>query len=460
MPKDEALEIALFRFQVIAPMFTLDGERGSLKTAIRRRAAETHIHPQKGPTRYAYATIEEWYYAYRTDGLDGLQPRPRKDRGQSRKIDDLVAEEIEKLVDGHPELDGPGLLKELRTQVEEAKLPSISTLYRFLRARGLDQRQAPARRDHRAYAFDLAGDCWQSDVMYGPSLATREGRRRRVYLIAVMDDATRLVPHAQFYFEQHLRSLKHCLKQALMKRGVPHRFYVDNGKIFRSRMILQVGARLGIHILHSKPYRPQGRAKIERWFRRVRIAFLKRLDLDRIEDIDSLNRLFLAWVEGEYHQTKHRGLEGETPLDCWVRLSEGIRPLPADVDLDALFLEVTRRRVAKDGTLKLRSRRFEAGPMFIGQRVSVHFDPFDLRRIQITGADDQPHPAFPVDLHGNCFIRRQEPEPKKSKSSNPPPLKSLESLAQEMDPEHEDTMRESDDKDENNQDDEEESHDE
>jgi putative transposase len=150
-------------------------------------------------------------------------------------------------------------------------------------------------------------------------------------------------------------------------------------------------------------------------------------------------------VEGDYHQAKHRGLEGETPLDCWVRLSEGIRPLPLDVDLDALFLEETRRRVAKDGTCKLHGRVFEAGPQFVGQRVTVRFDPFDLRHIQVAGADGQPHPAFPVDLHGNCFVRREDPEPKKKKPSDPPPLKSLEARAQEMDPGPEDPAGEPDD---------------
>lgn len=434
MQEDQATKIALFRYQVIAPLFTLDGTRGSLKIAIQRRAAEMHLHPCKGPTRYTYATIEEWFYHYRSHGLDALKPSPRKDRGQSRKIDDATADVIEQLAEGHPDLDGPGLLAELRTSVDPTQVPSLSTLYRFLHARGLDQRQAPARRDHRAYAFEFAGECWQSDVMYGPSLATREGTRRRVYLLAVMDDATRLVPHAQFYFEQHLRCLKDCLKQALLKRGVPVRFYCDNGKIFRSRLMLQVGARLGMHIVHSRPYRPQGRAKIERWFRRVRTAFLKRLDLDAVEDIEHLNRLFLAWVEGDYHQAPHRGLEGETPLDCWMRLSEGIRPLPADVDLETLFREETHRRVAKDGTLRLHSRTFEAGPYWIGQRVTVRFDPFDLRQIEIVGADGRPHAAFPVDLLGNRFVRRVDPDARTKTPSHPPPLKSLETRAREMDP--------------------------
>ncbi len=219
---------------------------------------------------------------------------------------------------------------------------------------------------------------------------------------------------------------------------------MDNGKIFRSRLLLQVCARLGTHLLHSRPYRPQGRAKIERWFRRVRTAFLKRLDLHTVQDIDHLNRLFLAWVEGEYHQTPHRGLGGETPLDRWMRLSEGIRPLPADVDLEALFLEEALRRVAKDGTLKLKNRTFEAGPRFIGQRVTVRFDPFDLRQVQIMDTNDKLHLAFPVDLHGNRHVRRQDPDPKKKKPSTPPPLTSLEAMAEEMDPSPDDPTEESD----------------
>ena len=130
---------------------------------------------------------------------------------------------------------------------------------------------------------------------------------------------------AEFYFEQALRSLKDCMKQALLKRGVPTRFYVDNGRIFRSRPLLVVAARLGILLLHTRPYRPQGRAKLERWFGHVRRSFLSQLEVNRIEDLGALNRLLFAWIEGHYHQRPHRGLDGETPLDRWMRLSEGIR---------------------------------------------------------------------------------------------------------------------------------------
>ena len=114
--------------------------------------------------------------------------------------------------------------------------------------------------------------------------------------------------HAQFYFAQDLESLKDCFKQAFLKRGIPERLYVDNTQIFRSKQLLAVAAQIGFHLLYSKPYRPEGLGKIERWFLNVRSSFLSRLDLPRIESIDRLNRLLWAWIEGEYHLACHRGI--------------------------------------------------------------------------------------------------------------------------------------------------------
>ena len=434
---DPATEVALFRYQIIAPLLSPLAPGETLKKRIAHIVRRQHLHPLRGPIRVGFGTVEEWFYRHRRDGLDGLTPKSRKDRGKSRRIDDEMAEEIISLAREHPELDGPGILAELKARwgKDEYPLPSLSTLYRFLRAEGLDRRRGPTRRDHRAYAFELAGDCWQADVMYGPSIPVRDGTRRKTYLIAVLDDATRLIPHAQFYFEQHLRSLKDCLKQAFLKRGLCRRLYVDNGKIFRSRAMLKLAARLGMQVIHSRPYRPQGRAKLERWFGTVRRSFLRRVDLDRLEGIDALNRLLFAWIEGEYHVKPHRGIEKEMPLDRWVRLANGIRSLPPEIDLDQLFLEETTRKVARDGTFSLRRRIFEAGPHYIGLRVTVLFDPFDLRRVFFLSGEETKD-AFPVDLTGNRRVRR-EPTPQKEENKPGKPLTSLENLADDRDREKE-----------------------
>jgi len=410
MPQEHAQSVALWRYQIIAPLLALSGPRGSLKPTIARLAARTHEHPVRGPTHVAFGTIEQWLYRYKRHGFDALRPQSRSDQGRSRVIDDELAEQIDSQARARPELDGPGILAHLRSTLgPQRALPSLSSLYRFLRARGLDQRHVPRHRDHRAYAFDLAGDCWQADVMYGPTIPTREGTRRQTYLLAILDDATRLVPHAQFYFEQHLRSLKDCFKQALIKRGLPRRLYCDNGQIFRSRLVLQLAARLGIQLLHTRPYRPQGRAKLERWFGTVRRALLARTDTARLASLEELNRLLFSWIEGQYHVTPHRALEGETPLDRWLRLSEGIRPLPSELDIDELFLEETTRRVAKDGTFTLNGKVFEAGPRWIAQHLTVLFDPFDLRSVLFRCGNSPLQQAFPVDLAGNRRVRRHNP---------------------------------------------------
>jgi putative transposase len=406
MTNNKATEIALFRFQVIASLVSLDGPRGALKREIARLAAREHVHPKRGPIQIGVGTIEEWLHRYRHHGIDGLEDKARRDRGSSRRIEDEIADAIMELATERPELDGPGLLAELRTKHDEASLPSLSTLYRFLRARNLHTRGAPARKDHRAFEFDHAGDCWHGDVMYGPTIPTKDGKRRKTYLLAVLDDATRLVVHAEFYFDQHLRSLKDCMKQALLKYGVPFRLYLDNGQIFRSRLLLQVCARLGIQLVHTRPYQPQGRAKLERWFRTVRQQFLKRVDDGRCKDLATLNRLFFEWVEGEYNERPHRGIDDEIPRDRWRLRSESIRRIPVDLDLDLLFREETTRRVAKDGTLSLNRRRFEAGPFFIGDKVTVSFDPFDLRSIVVTASSGETVVAHPVDLASNRRVKR------------------------------------------------------
>lgn len=433
MPTGGADEVALFRYEVIASLLLIEPGKAGVGAAIRALSERTFDHPSRGRVRLGYGTIEEWLYLYRKGGLAALTVRARRDAGKSRRIDDEVAERIEELAQAKEPLDGPGILAELGAdEATKDRVPSLSTLYRFLRSRGLDLSRPAAAKDHRAFAFDLAGDCWQVDVMYGPSLATRAGRRRRTYLIAVLDDATRVVAHGQFYFEQHLRSLKDALKQAFLKRGLPRRLYADQGRIFKSRPLLAVCARLGIHLIHTRPYRPQGKAKLERFFGTVRRGFLRRVDVGRLEDLSALNRLFFAFVEGEYHVRPHRGLEGERPLDKWVRCSGGVRPLPSDVDLEALFLDETHRRVGKDGTLTLSGLRFEAGPRFVGEKVLVRYDPFDLRFVTVVSNRGETARAFPVDLRGNRHVARN---PEREDKPTSPTLRALEERARQLEEE-------------------------
>ena len=213
--------------------------------------------------------------------------------------------------------------------------------------------------DRRRFTFKYAGEMWMSDVMHGPKVS--DGRRRhKTYLIAFIDDATRVIPYAAFARGENTAAFLPVFKQALIRRGLPHRLFVDNGANYRSQQLSLVCAKLGIALIHARPYQPAGKGKIERWFRTVRSQFLTTLQPADTASLEALNRRLWAYVEGEYHHAPHRGLaDGKTPLDQWGLAGGEVRYVDATVDLDDLFLFEAKRRVMKDRTVSLDGRLYE-----------------------------------------------------------------------------------------------------
>ena len=192
-----------------------------------------------------------------------------------------------------------------------------------------------------------------SDVMYGPKIRER-GRLRRTYLIALLDDATRVIPHAAFTLSEGTVAYLPVLEQALRKRGVPKRLYVDNGAAFRSRHLALVCAKLGIALIHARPHSPQGKGKMERWFRTARMQLMPTIDTVAPLTLEAMNSRLSAWVEGEYHHAPHRGLGKETPADRWARLSDGEDARPTS----ARFYDRSAR--SRDRTVTLDGSPFES----------------------------------------------------------------------------------------------------
>lgn len=431
MDQAQREQVALFRFEVIAPLLSVKPGRGQLKSVLQSQAKKRWDIPFSLKESLSAKTIEEWYYKYLKGGLAALQPAKRKDAGESRKISLEVGDTIKEWLSNDPELTGKIILDELVAKgLSKPGELTLSDYYRFRKSQGLDKVTAQGKEDKKAFSFELPNDCWQSDMMFGPYLAQRDGSRRRTYLYGILDDCTRLGCHAQFYFDQGQTAFVDCFKQALMKRGVPKKLYVDNAKVFRSRVLRLSAAQLGICMTHSRAHRPEGRGKIERWFRTVRDNFIRRLDVSCLNDLDHLNQLLWAWIEGEYHQTFHKGID-EAPIDKWIRLSDHVKPLPSTVDLDRTFLHKGTRRVKKDGTFQLKGKRFEAGVEFIGEKIQILFDPYDLRVVWIESEHHKSDvEAYPLDAVGNRTVSRQPDPPKKKKEKMK--FSSLERLRRQM----------------------------
>jgi transposase InsO family protein len=269
----------------------------------------------------------------------------------------------------------------------------------------------PSGQDRRRFAFAQAGELWMSDVMHGPSVAMPGRGRRKAYLIAFLDDATRVVPYCAFACSENTQAFLPVFKQALLRRGLPQRLYVDNGANYRSQHLALVCARLGVALIHARPYQPQGKGKMERWFRTVRAQLISRLSATHTNSLDSLNRRLWAWVEGEYHLTPHRGLEDQTPLDRWAMSADQVRLPGPGLDLDALFLFEAKRRVQRDRTVSLNGTLFEADAALVGQVVTLRYDPAlpASRGIEIWHEERFVGRATPLDAYANCFVRRNRP---------------------------------------------------
>jgi transposase InsO family protein len=412
MDEELAEQIALFRYGVIADLLHL--EAGAIGNGERMaEKAERHYQiPNSRRSQVAVQTMRDWLRAYRRDGFDALRPGPRADRGQNRTLAPEVVDLLVTLKEEHRDWTVPAVIKQARESpsVPDSLTLPKSSVHRLLSSRGLMEKlpDEPSGKDRRRFAFHDAGQLWMSDVMHGPSVFADGRRKRKTYLICFLDDATRVIPHAAFAFAEDVTCFLAVFKTALERRGVPERLYVDNGAAYRSHRLALCCAKLGVTLIHTRPYDPAAKGKQERFFRTVRMQLLPHLSAADLSDLDALNRRLWAYVEGEYHRSPHRGLDGETPLERWAQRSSRVRLVARGVDLDDLFLDEAKRRVHKDRTVSLRGRVFEVDPLLVGSSVTLRFDPQHLDRpVQVIREGKRFADAPLVDAYANCFVRRK-----------------------------------------------------
>ena len=408
---NERQAVALFRYGLIADLVRLQPGSKGLYARIEQKAAGEYSIPGSTRTRVAGETIRDWLKAYRRGGFDALLPKPRADRGQSRSLPPQVLDVLLQIKEGNPKLSVQLVIRAARQRPEvpeDLPLPN-STVHRLFVRHGLmdKPRSEPGDGDRRRFAFQQAGELWMSDVMHGPSVFVGDRTKRKTYLIAFIDDATRVIPYAAFTLAENTATFLPVLKQAILRRGLPERLYVDNGANYRSQHLALVCAKLGIALIHARPYRPQGKGKIERWFKTVRGQLLTRLAAEDTASLGALNRRLWAWVEGEYHHVPHRAL-GVTPLEQWAQSGESVHFPEPGLDLDDLFLFEAQRKVQKDRTVSLNGVLYEVDAALIGEKITLRFDPGAApeRPVQVCYQGKFIELAKPVQTYANCFVKR------------------------------------------------------
>ena len=403
-------QIALFRYTLIADLAHLPVGTPGTGATMRAKAEKTYTIPGTTRTRVAAETMRHWINDYRRGGFEALYPKPRTDRGKPRRLPAEVAERLITLKTENDALSVRAIIQKAREEGIDHPLAS-STVHRLFSREGLFDKKPPDGADRRRFAFKDAGELWMSDVMHGPKV--RHGRsRRKTYLIAFIDDATRVIPFAAFAMSENVQAFLPVFKNALIRRGLPARLYVDNGSAYRSRHLSLVCARLGVALIHARAFQPAGKGKIERFFRTLRAGWLRHLGDDVLDNLQTLNSSLWAWIEGEYHNSPHRGLEeGRTPLEQWALASADVRYPDATLDLDDLFLFEAKRRVYKDRTVSLNGRVYEADALLVGQNVILRYDPAapPSRAIDVVHDGKPAGKATALDAYANTAVRRTYP---------------------------------------------------
>lgn len=404
MTFDQKQKTALFRYSVITPLETGTSDPSiSNKEFFRRAAAKTYTDPDGKTVTVGASTIEKWHHAYKKGGVDALFPQSRKDEGVSRKLDQDLQSQIRFLMAQHPRITAAEIHRTLLCNGSiHLHQVSVSTVERFVRLVRSQEGQ-PAKKDMRRYERAHINEVWYGDTMYGPWLADKEGKRR-VYFIALIDDASRFIVAADLFFQDNFESLMAVIRSAVSKFGRPGLFTFDNGPGYRNKQMELPAAHIGSSIHYCEPFTPTGKSKIERWFLTVRMQYLASLDMRNFHSLEELRRDFAGYVS-RYNQTAHSSLNGKTPQERYFSEPERFRRLsPQQMETD--FLLEIERRVSADHVIVINKTEYEVHYRYAKQRIRLRYSP-DMEHVFVVEPSGALAPIRLLNKQDNAVVKRE-----------------------------------------------------
>jgi putative transposase len=212
-----------------------------------------------------------------------------------------------------------------------------------------------------------ANELWQMDFKGW----SRLGNGQALHPLTVVDDHSRFSPCIEALADETGASVKSVLERVFRSHGLPLAFYADNGKpwgdiknLHWTRFSVWL-LKLGIELIHSTPYRPQGRGKNERFH-----LTLKRevLDLRPLHDHAAAQRAFDAWRHVYNHQRPHDALDLKTPAS---RYQMSPRPMPHKLPEPDYGDGEIVRQVSNAGHIAFKGKRWRVPKAFRGERLVI-----------------------------------------------------------------------------------------
>lgn len=377
---DEALRRrwAEFRYAVIAPLVCRRMDEAQRREERRRIVATAFLTPLGEQKLVAERTLRSWVARYNLYGFDGLLRMESRAAGTCEAIPEQVLKTAVELRTELRSRSIRGILSVLRAQGFDVTGIAPSTLnFHLNRLGATKEKLASEKGTFQRFQKDHANDLWQVDCSGGLYLPDphNKGQYKQTHFISAIDDATRVVTHAAFYFDEQVPSLFDCFRKALLKRGKVSQVYTDNGPCFRAHAFSRTCAQLGAELLHSEKYTPEGRGKIERHIGTVKAGFYNEAKHSGLLTLEQLNEFFFAWLEKEYHNRKHTEL-GMTPFERWRQDEEKglVRLVTPEEIRHALMVDADRTVGKRTALIQLSNRMYQASRELSGKKVQVRWE--------------------------------------------------------------------------------------
>lgn len=406
MDQEKQHNIALMRYSVISPVISgLWEDYSSLTAFFNDASAKGVLAPDGSVKHFAPQTIERWYRSYKKGGFDALIPTGRVDQGLPRKLDAELQEQIKYLKSNYPRMSAAAIHRQLRDNGSiKAGSVSESTVNRYVNQLALEMKTT-TNRDMRRYERPHINEVWCGDSSVGPYLKTSDGKKHKVYIIALIDDASRFIVGIDVFFNDNFVNLMSVMKSAVAKYGRPQMFNFDNGSSYKNKQMELLAARIGSVIHYDQPYTPTQKAKIERWFRTMKDQWMSSLDIRDFHSLDELRGNLLAYVQ-KYNQSVHSSLNGMSPQDRYFSEPNLFHRL-SDEEIEHDFLLEIERRVSADNVITIDQVEYEVDCRFSKQHIRLRYSP-GLDDIYIVEADGTLTPIRLLNKVENAFVKRDK----------------------------------------------------
>lgn len=381
--------VAQTRFSMIAPVVSGTFTDASVSANFKRIGNREIEWPDGTKRHFSGDTIKWWLHIYRKYGFEGLMPKDRLDLGRVRKLDDNHKRYIADLIREYPKITGVMIYEKM---IEDGILNqgdcSIDTIQRYIRNTGLRNGQGKTlTKERRTWEFAHSCDGYEADTCHTFYIFDENGEYRKTYLIAIIDNHSRMIVGAEFFFNDNAVNFQKVWHDAALRYGRSKVIIPDNGSSYKNKSTKEIESKLGTKIIYNPPYSPTGKAVVERFFYTMKLRFLDIRKGKEYHSLNGLNEDLRKWIN-EYNRTVHSSLKDDendnhTPFERYMYDMKDINvvqlsnksPVEYASWLDDVFMHETTRKVNGDSTVLIENVLFDVPSIYIGMRVIIRYNP-------------------------------------------------------------------------------------